>query len=131
MTKMNFLISGTTYDTEIKTVEIGQIVRDEGFGCDRYAVYDIVHDGYRYQLINLRTFRLSQTQRIRPLSERCGVGFYYDDSNPETMTAQEVAELKAEADRRKAAEDKADRAPNTTALPGSAHSGWKRPCRRR
>lgn len=112
MTKSILLGAGKVLDTEVKTVELYQIVQYEGPDCSqsRYVVYDITHSrwGYSYHLINLETHEFLQSDTIRPLSEKFGVGIYYNDTEPEFLTPEQVAALKAKADERKAAEDKAN-----------------------
>lgn len=111
MTKSILLGAGKVLDTEVKTVELYQIVQYEGPGCSqsRYVVYDITHDkwGYHYQLIDLKTCKFLQSEHLRPLSEKFGIGIYYNDMEPEFLTPEQVAELKAKADAKKAADDKA------------------------
>lgn len=110
MTKSILLGTGKVLDTEVKTVELYQIVQYEGPGCSqsRYVVSDITHDrwGYSYHLINLETHEFLQSGTIRPLSEKFGIGIYYNDTEPEFLTPELVAELKAKADAKKTAEDK-------------------------
>lgn len=103
MTKLYSLFGGTTTDTEVKSVEVNQIVQMEGYSYSRYVVHKITHNqfGYHYHLINLRTFDFHQSEIIKPLSQKFGIGMYYDDKNIEFMTDEEVAELyvKAQAKR--------------------------------
>lgn len=103
MTKLYSLFGGTTTDTEVKSVEVNQIVQMEGYSYSRYVVHKITHNqfGYHYHLINLRTLDFHQSEIIKPLSQKFGIGMYYDDKNIEFMTDEEVAELytKAQAKR--------------------------------
>jgi hypothetical protein len=71
-----------------------------GYEDDRYVVYDITegHSGLIYRLINLRTHRFWQCDLIRPLSEKFGIGYYYDNENPQFMDAFEMAILRSEAE---------------------------------
>lgn len=112
MTKQILLGSMKEIDTDIQTVQPNQVVIHIGAGCtqSRSVVYDITRDkwGYNYHLIDLDDYRFSQSDLIRPLSEKFGIGTYYNDTEPEFMTPEQVAELKAKADERKAAEDKAE-----------------------
>lgn len=112
MTKQILLGSMKEIDTDIQTVQPNQVVLFEGPGATRtrHVVYDITRDkwGYNYHLIDLEDYRFSQSDHFRPLSEKFGIGMYYDDAKPEFMTPEQVAELKARADERKAAEDKAE-----------------------
>ena len=51
------------------------------------------------QLINLRTHKFGQCDIINPLSEKFGIGYYYDDVNPQFLDAFGVASLRSEAER--------------------------------
>jgi hypothetical protein len=103
MTKLYSLFGGTTTDTDVKAVEVNQIVQMEGYACDRYVVHKITHNeyGYHYHLINLRTLDMQQSEIIKPLSQKFGIGMYYDENNIEFMTEKEVTELRAKAQEKK------------------------------
>lgn len=103
MTKLYSLFGGTTTDTEVKAVKVNQVLQMEGYACDRYVVYKITHNeyGYHYHLINLRTLDMQQSEIIKPLSQKFGIGMYYDENNIELMTDEEVAELYAKAQEKK------------------------------
>jgi len=104
MTKLYSLFGGTTTDTEVKAVEVNQVIQMEGYSYDRYVVYKITHDeryGYHYHLINLRTLDMQQSEIIKPLSQKFGIGMYYDENNIEFKTNEEVAELYAKAQEKK------------------------------
>ena len=104
MTKLYSLFGGTTTDTEVKAVELNQVIQMEGYSYDRYVVYKITHDeryGYHYHLINLRTLDMQQSEIIKPLSQKFGIGMYYDENNIEFKTYEEVAELLAKAQEKK------------------------------
>ena len=107
MTKLYSLFGGTATDTEVKAVEVNQVIQMEGYSYDRYVVYKITHDdryGYHYHLINLRTLDMHQSEIIRPLSQKFGIGMYYDENNIEFKTNEEVAELYVKAKAKKDAE---------------------------
>jgi len=100
MTKIYSLFGGTTTDTEVKAVEVNQIVQMQSYSYDRYVVYKITHNdrfGYRYHLINLRTLDMHQSEIIKPLSQKFGIGMYYDENNIEFMPEEETTELLAKA----------------------------------
>jgi hypothetical protein len=101
MAQVHLLFANKTYDTAKQEVAKNQIIRMNGYEDDRYVVYDIKegHSGLIYRLINLRTHRFGQCDLIRPLSEKFGIGYYYDDENPQFMDAFEVVILKGEAER--------------------------------
>jgi len=92
---------GKSYDTAKQAVEKNQIIRMEGYQYDRYVVYDIteVSNSLIYNLINLRTHEFGQCDLIRPLSEKFGIGYYYDDENPQFMDAFEVNILRGKAEK--------------------------------
>lgn len=107
MTKLYSLFGGTTTDTEVKAVEVNQVIQMEGYSYDRYVVHKITHDercGYHYHLINLRTLDMQQSEIIKPLSQKFGIGMYYDENNIEFKSNEEVAELYAKAKAKKDAE---------------------------
>jgi hypothetical protein len=109
MSKVFLLGAGTEYDTGKKAAEKNQIIRMNGYEDDRYVVYDIVSSkwGLSYELINLRTKTFGQCDLIRPLSQKFGIGYYFDDENPEFMDAFEVVILKGEAEQSRQAEQEA------------------------
>ena len=92
MSKVFLLGANVEIDTEIKTVGIGQIIRMEGYEYDNYVVADITHNsyGYSYCLINLRTYEYVTAETIRPLSQKFGIGFYYDDTAPQFIGTDEL-----------------------------------------
>ena len=81
MSKFFSLGAGVKYNTTQQTVDKGQIIQMNGFSHDEYVVYNI-EDGYFgliYKLINMRTNKFEQCDIIRPLSQKFGIGYYYDD----------------------------------------------------
>jgi hypothetical protein len=100
MAQAHLLFANRSYDTAKLAVAKNQIIRMNGYEDDRFVVYDITegHGGLIYRLINLRTHRFGQCDLIRPLSEKFGIGYYYDDENPQFMDAFEVAILRSEAE---------------------------------
>lgn len=99
MAKQFLLFANKEIDTDIQTVSVNQIVQMEGYNYPKYVVYKITQDqwGIDYKLINLKDHSFDTTSLIRPLSEKFGIGIYYDDKNPEFKTNEEVAELLAKA----------------------------------
>jgi hypothetical protein len=96
---LNLLFADKTHDAAKQAVEKNQIIQMNGYEDDRYVVHDITegHGGLIYKLINLRTHKFGQCDLIRPLSEKFGIGYYYDDENPRFMNAFDVAILHSEA----------------------------------
>lgn len=111
MAKYYSLFGGTTTDTEIQVVKENQIVIGFGPGMSdsRYVVYKVEHTshGYMYHLINLETKHIDRTDILNPLSQKYGIGRYYDDVSPEFMDAFEVALLVEEAQKKADTEEKA------------------------
>ena len=101
MAQVFLLGAGKSYDTAKQVVEINHIIRMEGYNYDNYVVYNITEGNNKliYNLINLRTHEFGQCDLIRPLSEKFGIGYYFDDANPMLMDAFEVALLRNEAER--------------------------------
>jgi len=95
-----FISARKPYDSTKQAVEKNQIIRMEGYSYDSYVVYDIQQTkwGLSYGLINLRTHELGQCDVIRPLSEKHGIGYYFDEKNPQFMDAFEVMQLQSEAE---------------------------------
>lgn len=83
----------------------------EGYNYDSYVVYEVSRNewGITYHLINLETHEFHTSDLIRPLSEKFGIGIYYDDANPKFLDPLETAVLLTEAKEKKAeAERKAE-----------------------
>jgi hypothetical protein len=99
MSLVLLLFANNTYDTAKQAVKENQIIQMIGYEEDRYVVYNITKGqwGVSYNLINLRTHKFGQCNLIRPLSEKFGIGYYYDDENPLFMDTFEVAILRSEA----------------------------------
>jgi len=101
MANLFLLGAGVSYDTDQQAVNKGQVIQLNGYSSDRYVVIDIVKgfNGLYYRLINLRTNKHERCDMIRPLSQKFGIGFYYDDANPQFMDDFEIAILRDEADK--------------------------------
>ncbi|WP_165043467.1 fusion protein [Dysgonomonas sp. ZJ709] len=106
MNKVYLLASRQTIDKDQQAVAINQIIRMEGYSYDKYVVYDITQDrwGVHYHLINLRTFHFDTSEIIRPLSQKFGIGMYFDEHNIVFKTDEEVAEILAKAKEQEAKE---------------------------
>jgi hypothetical protein len=109
MSKVFLLGAGTKYDTDKQAIAKNQIIQMNGYEDDRYVVYDITgtQRGLSYGLINLRTKTFGQCDLIRPLSQKFGIGYYFDDENLQFMDAFEVAVLRSEAEQHKKARQEA------------------------
>jgi hypothetical protein len=96
-------------NTSTQVVEKNQIIQMNGYEDDRYVVYDIVSSqcGLSYKLINLRTKKFGQCDLILPLSRKFGIGYYFDDVNPQFMDTFKVAILHSEAEQNAQAEQEA------------------------
>jgi hypothetical protein len=107
MNKVFLLGANKEIDRAKQVVEVNQIIQMEGYSYDRYVVYEIRKNdwGIAYKLINLRTKGFQTADIIRPLSEKFGIGYYYDSENPQFMDSFEVAILLQQAHGQKKAED--------------------------
>jgi hypothetical protein len=119
----HLLFANKTYDTAKQAVAKNQIIQMNGYDDDRYVVYDIRQTkwGLSYGLINLRTHEFGQCDLIRPLSEKFGIGYYYDDTNLQFMDAFDVVILQKEAEqiageKRKAKQAKQERSEQLQAI---------------
>ena len=108
MNKVHLLGANRSYDRDIQTVSVNQVVVLEGYSHDSYVVYEVTRDkwGITYHLINLRTYEFHISDLIRPLSEKFGIGIYYDDANPKFLDPLETAALLTKAKEKKAEEEK-------------------------
>lgn len=84
MGKVFLLGANKEIDTDVQVVQVNQVIQMEGYSYDRYVVYDIVRNswGIHYMVINLRTKDFTTADMVRPLREKFGIGYYYDDENP-------------------------------------------------
>ena len=111
MTKVHLLGANRSYDRSVQTVSVNQVVMLEGYNYDSYVVYEVSRNewGITYHLINLETHEFHTSDLIRPLSEKFGIGIYYDDANPKFLDPLETAVLLTKAKEKKAeAERKAE-----------------------
>ncbi len=99
MSKIFLLGANKEIDRAKQVVEVNQIIQMEGYSYDKYVVYKILKNdwGISYKLINLRTKDFQTSDTIMPLSEKFGIGYYYDDAKPQFMDSLEVAILLHEA----------------------------------
>ena len=105
MNKVHLLGANRSYDRDVQTVSVNQVVVLEGYS---YVVYEVTRDkwGITYHLVNLRTHEFHTSDLIRPLSEKFGIGIYYDDANPSFLDPLETAALLTKAKEKKAEEEK-------------------------
>ena len=108
MTKVHLLGANRSYDRDVQTVSINQIVVLEGYAGGSYVVYDITRDryGFTYHLVHTRTYDFSTSDLIRPLSEKFGIGIYYDSETPTFLDPLETAALLTKAKEKKAEEER-------------------------
>lgn len=108
MTQVHLLGANRSYDRDVQTVSINQIVVLEGYAGGNYVVYDITRDpyGFTYHLVHTRTYDFSTSDLIRPLSEKFGIGIYYDSENPTFLDPLETAALLTKAKEKKAEEER-------------------------
>lgn len=114
MNNVHLLRANRSYNRDEQTVSVNQVVVLEGYSYDSYVVYEVSRSkwGITYHLINLRTYEFHTSDLIRPLSEKFGIGIYYDDANPKFLDPLETAVLLTKAtekkteDNRKAEEER-------------------------
>ena len=104
MNKLHLLGANRSYDRDEQTVSVNQVVVLEGYSYDSYVVYEVTRDkwGITYHLVNLETHEFHTSDLIRPLSEKFGIGIYYDDANPKFLDPLETAALLTKAKEKKA-----------------------------
>ena len=107
MNKVHLLGADRSYDRDVQTVSVNQVVILEGYSHDSYIVYEVNRSkwGITYHLINLRTHEFHTSDLIRPLSAKFGIGIYYDDANPKFLAPLETAALLTKAKEKKAEEE--------------------------
>ena len=108
MNKVHLLGANRSYDRDEQTVSVNQVVMLEGYSYDSYVVYEVSRSrwGITYHLINLRTHEFHTSDLIRPLSEKFGIGMYYDDANPKFLDLLETAALLTKAREKKAEKER-------------------------
>ena len=108
MNKLHLLGANKSYDRDEQTVSVNQVVVLEGYSYDSYVVYEVSRSkwGITYHLINLRTYEFHTSDLIRPLSEKFGIGIYYDDANPKFLDPLETAALLTKATEKKTEDDR-------------------------
>ena len=106
MNKVHLLGANRSYDRDVQTVSVNQVVVLDSY--DSYVVYEVTRDkwGITYHLVNLQTYEFHTSDLIRPLSEKFGIGIYYDDANPKFLDPLETAALLTKAKEKKAEEEK-------------------------
>ena len=110
MNKVFLLGANKEIDRAKQVVEVNQVIQMEGYSYHKYVVYKITKNdwGITYKLIDLTTKDFNTADIVRPLSEKFGIGFYYDAENPTFLDAFEVAILLQEAKQKKQKEDEAE-----------------------
>jgi len=100
MSKSFLVGANVSYNANIQVVIKGQVIQMEGYYYDRYVVYEVVNDGnsFYYKLINLRTGKFDNCDLIRPLSQKFGIGYYFDEVNPQFIDDFEFAILSSKAE---------------------------------
>ena len=108
MTKVHLLGVNRSYDRDIQTVSVNQIVVLEGYAGGSYVVYDVTRNqrGFTYHLVHTRTYDFNTSDLIRPLSEKFGIGIYYDSENPTFLDPLETAALLTKAKEKKAEDER-------------------------
>ena len=72
----------------------------EGYNYDSYVMYEVTRNKWRitYHLINLLTYEFHTSDLIRPLSEKFGIGIYYDDAKAVIIGELRVSECESYTD---------------------------------
>lgn len=104
MAIIHSLFGGTVTDTTVQVAKENQIIIWEGPGArrDRLVIFNVERraDEYIYHMVDTETKKIRETNILNPLSQKFGIGMYYDDRNPEFMDAFEVALLREEAQKK-------------------------------
>ena len=101
MTQNHLLGTNEKCTTTQPVVSKNQIIQMEGYDYDKFVVCEVIDTpriGFLYKVINLRTRQFSRLHSIHPLSQKFGIGYYYDDSNPQFLSSSEVADLQVVAE---------------------------------
>lgn len=100
MTKVHLLGANRSYDRSVQTVSVNQVVVLEGYNYDSYVMYEVTRNKWRitYHLINLLTYEFHTSDLIRPLSEKFGIGIYYDDAKAVIIGELRVSECESYTD---------------------------------
>jgi hypothetical protein len=108
MKKQFLLFANAEIDNENPTVSVNQVVQMSGYSDPSYVVYEIKKDqwGINYKLINLQKLNFDTTSCIRPLSQKFGIGIYFDKNNLIFKAPEEVAELKLQVEEKLKLENK-------------------------
>lgn len=108
MTRIFLLGAQQEIDMQKQVVEIGQVIHMEGYSYHRYVVYDIHRNehGIYYKLIDLTDYVFQCTERIRPLSQKFGIGYYYDEANPTFKSEEELRDIVQKAQDKKAQDER-------------------------
>lgn len=85
------IIKETAPEKPAYVLGIGQIIFTDGIGDERRRViYEVVRPGH-FKTVSLDGKQLSHDDRVKPHSEKFGIGVYYNEG--ETMTAESVSLL--------------------------------------
>ena len=100
MNKLHLLGANKSYDRDEQTISVNQVVVLEGYNYDSYVMYEVTRNKWRitYHLINLLTYEFHTSDLIRPLSEKFGIGIYYDDAKAVIIGELRVSECDSYTD---------------------------------
>lgn len=97
MTRLIALGNMSVIDREKQVVKPHQLIHDYGYGMEHslYMVGEIEKTkfGYLYHLINTKELDIVKSDIIRPLSEKFGIGRYYNDTTLEIMPSKDATQL--------------------------------------
>lgn len=97
MAKQISLSTGRVYDTDVQMVSERQLIIGHVAYMSQkiYVVSKITHSscGCSYELIDIETEEFRETSSIRPISQKHGIGMYFDDKEVKFMDEAEFALL--------------------------------------
>ncbi|KAA6310505.1 hypothetical protein EZS27_038201 [termite gut metagenome] len=100
MAKSISLFTARVHDTNNQAVKENQVVILNHTSMTKWVVYKMEHTpkwGYTCHMVSLSEPRFNTATIVAPLREKSGIGWYYDEENPEFMDAFEVAILRQQA----------------------------------
>jgi len=101
-------VNKTGNHSEGYTIEVGQKVIGYGFAMsleEERAIYNIENGSFGkiYHLIGLKSLKLSRAERIEPIEEKFGIGYYYKEND--LVNIEELNNLVIEAKEKERKED--------------------------
>lgn len=84
-----------------KDLEVGQLFFMSGYGTEdeKLAIYKI--EGRHYYFVNTKTLTFGHAERIRPYSEKFGIGYYYHDNDIKVLSDNDLTDFILKANEKK------------------------------